>query len=124
MHTTLSWGGHTWHDVDFQRAEYMDGSLAIRATSDEGEGYGPEPLTTVTVSLAQYGEYPNEGCIFVKDYNENEGLGDVLVAEGYLERTDREVVLPHGSIVREYKLVGDWSDWTGTDQGRITGWGH
>lgn len=63
---------------------YGDGAIALRATSLIGE-----PLATLTASIPD--EIPGEGCVFLKDWSENEGIAECLVNSGIVELTGREV---------------------------------
>jgi len=73
--TTWSEGG----EVVFKR--YAQGGTAIVIWEDE------EPVLTATVWL----ETPpaDDDCVWVKDYSENEGTEDALVAAGVVTRTGR-----------------------------------
>lgn len=59
---------------------YVDGSLAIQIVSPEGE-----PLFTATVCIVEYGFTPGKGYVVIKNYSENEGVLDSLVAGGWIE---------------------------------------
>lgn len=48
-----------------------------------------EPWFKATVNIP--GETPADGCAFFKDWEENEGLIDVLVTAGVIELTGRTV---------------------------------
>lgn len=64
----------------------------------EGE---EEPLTPLSVNLSGYGEFPEDGCVFLKDYMEWEGLTDALVEAGFAEVVRKVPIgLSHGYEVR------------------------
>jgi hypothetical protein len=81
----LRFQGHDYEDVTLQWSHYATDPRniipALRLMVDDG--YGPEPLAVATVNLPDVG--PDEGCIFVKDWSENEGLWDALIASGVVE---------------------------------------
>lgn len=80
--------GETFRDARVYRSLYTDGvTPALFINADDGE-----PLCTVTVNLSDSGIFPPPGEIIVKDYSENEGLAEVLVACGLLSLTGREVI--------------------------------
>lgn len=60
---------------------YMDGALAMRIVSPDGE-----PLFTATVCLVEYGYTPPTGYVAIKNYSENEGVMESLIEGGYIER--------------------------------------
>ena len=57
-------------DVYFQLGRYQDGSVAIRVAL----ALTGEPLGVATVCMAQSGEIPAKGNVFIKDWGENEGM--------------------------------------------------
>jgi len=85
--------------IDHLRARYIreDGVHFIHAGcyGDESPAYiieeatTGEQLATVTVSMQGYGVKPDAGCIFVKDYGENEGLAQALVDANVIRLTGR-----------------------------------
>lgn len=88
--------GHTYEGVVLSREQYGDGSLAVTLNDAHDE-----PVATVSAWLP---EQPADGCIWVKNYSENEGVLDALVAEGLLEVTGRQqasgfVVLPEARVL-------------------------
>lgn len=67
---------HSIENPQFFVTRYMeDDSLAL-AVMDEGR-----PLV-LSVNLRDYGPAAPTNCIYVRDYSENEGLADALVAAG------------------------------------------
>lgn len=58
--------------------EYQDGTLAIQIF----EKKTLEPIATASVNL---GVNLEEGLVFIKDYNENEGVLDALLSAGIVE---------------------------------------
>ena len=63
--------------------KYPNGTQAITGTSPVGE-----PLFTATVALD---EKPDEGCVFLKGWSENEGIPEALVKAGVVELTGKTV---------------------------------
>lgn len=98
-------GGKVYKNCTWQVSQYaVDGSMALRAFVDDE--YGPEPLTTASVYIDSADTMP--GCIFVKDYSENEGMLEELVRLGVGVATGRTVQT--GWVeVPELKLIGDWA---------------
>lgn len=71
------------HDVTLHRRTYQDGSPALLLTeADTGLPFG-----TATVFLVH--EAPSEGCVWIKDWAENEGMLASLVEAGVIEVTGR-----------------------------------
>lgn len=71
--------------VDLFLARYgkeENSPVAILAMIDDG--YGPEPFTTYTINLEDYGLVPKPGHVFIKAYNEGEGAVEVLVDQGVI----------------------------------------
>lgn len=73
--------------ADIRIAEYAEGVPALMVIDAE-DG---EHLTTASVNLAGYNEYPAEGNIFIKDWSENEGTLAALVEAGVVSEPVREV---------------------------------
>ena len=73
-----------------QKAEYENGRLALILIGDNNR---QETITVATVNL------PNkpiaDGYVFVKDYSENEGILDALVAGNVVR--DTGITVPMGS---------------------------
>lgn len=63
----------------------VDGNIAIRLDTEEG-GWS-ERLASVTINI--FAEDPAPGCIWVKNWSENEGMLDALTEAGWLEGTGR-----------------------------------
>ena len=78
MNVTLS--GQTYTDVTVRHENYGDGCAALSVYDDHGL------VVTASVHL---GEHPAPGHIWVKDWSENEGILDSLVAAGVIETTGR-----------------------------------
>lgn len=73
---TLKLKYHSIENPQFFVSRYTeDNSLAL-AVMDEGR-----PLI-LSVNLSDYGPAAPTNCIYVRDYSENEGLADALVAAG------------------------------------------
>ncbi len=81
-----------------RKGYYHDGSLALQAYSDAGPAY------TATVCIHTP---PAEGCVWIKDWSENEGVFDALVAAGIIEPTGRIersgfVTVPEGRLLVDF----------------------
>lgn len=74
-------------DVYISLGRYQDKSIAIRLNL----ALTGEPLSVPTVCLAQYGEIPAEGNVFIKDWEENEGILKGLQEAGIVGDVVREV---------------------------------
>jgi hypothetical protein len=70
--------GIEYPDAKIERGQYGDGSIALRLFDAEG------PIATATVWLPTP---PQEGCVWIKDWSENEGMLASLVAAGVVEAT-------------------------------------
>lgn len=82
-----------------RKGVYHDGSLALQAYTPEGE-----PAYTATVCTE---EPPAEGCVWIKDWSENEGVLDALERAGIIQMTGRW--LPCGfAVAFEGKLLVDF----------------
>jgi glutamate 5-kinase len=79
MNVTLM--GTTYEGCRIEHAAYADGSPALIVMQ------GPEQVAVATVRLVH--EAPAEGCVWIKDYAENEGMLASLVAAGVVEATGR-----------------------------------
>ena len=80
---------------------FPDGSIALRIESSFGE-----PLTTATVNLAQYGEHPEEGNVFVYgDYGHHEGVWRALYDAGIVGNALRIIEGPFNSQWYECPLL-------------------
>ncbi len=71
-------------DCEIWKTHYHKGNRVAIFLSDKGE-----PVATCSVNIPEQPLAPDE--VFIKDYSENEGMVDFLVAEGIVERTDRFV---------------------------------
>lgn len=88
-----------WPDVAVLTGRYENDDLAVVLTCEDGE-----PLTRVSVNVPN--EHPAPGCVFIRDYSENAGLADALVAVGVVEPTGRTILLPpYDSRVVEARLL-------------------
>lgn len=56
-----------------------------------------EPLITPTINLVGYGEFPEEGNVFIKDWSENEGILNELIANGIISAPVRQVPAGHAT---------------------------
>ena len=72
--------GTTYDGVTVERAHYQDDSLALSLWDADG------PLAKATVWLDIP---PAEGCVWIKDWAENEGMLASLTAAGVIEPTGR-----------------------------------
>lgn len=83
---TVTLGEREYTDVVLKFGLYDDPENLIPALqlySDEGAGL--EPLATATVNVPDWG--PEDGCIMIKDWSENEGMMASLVDSGVIEDT-------------------------------------
>lgn len=92
--TTYSKGGF----VRF--AEYHDKSPAILIIDDNGQ-----PQIKATVNLEN--ETPDEGCVFLKGWSENDGVPEALVNAGVVELTGRKVRASQWVFALEARLLVD-----------------
>lgn len=99
-------GNHYDGPIDVEVTRYLssDGGLAIVLITRE-DGY-PDLLSKLTINLEGQGETPNPGCVFVKDYSENEGILDAFVKKGWLRVTGRTVRSGYVSVP-EAQVIGD-----------------
>jgi len=86
--------GDREYTVELEKDTYVkDGSLALSLVHRDSEGY-PEHLMRLTV---WHVIKPAEGCVWIKDYSENEGIADWIEANGIAIRTGE--VLPNGFVL-------------------------
>lgn len=76
-------------DCELQRLEYAGGRTAL-VLIDARDG---EPVATVTVNLPDQPLGPNE--VFVKDWNENDGMVAAMERAGVLRNTGQYVRTGH-----------------------------
>lgn len=105
---SITFNGYTYEDVMvYAELRYSaDDSLAITLdTAEDG------PLATATVCLAGYGiEPPREGHAYIKDYAENTGMSNALIAAGLIEFVADFQVGPHASLITEARIKAEaWS---------------
>lgn len=83
--------------------KYTDGTLGLIAQDEDEEGYPNEEH--FSVNLAAYGLTPDDGCVFIKDYSEHEGLAKALegLGLGTIARTFQ--FGPFSSNAHEFKLT-------------------
>ena len=100
--------------IEVDLTNYLDGgrgpdasALAVVLYTHE-DGY-PELLAKVTVNMAGMGSFPAQGCVFVKDYSENEGMLKAFVDKGWMQSTGR-TVKSGWSTVTEAKLTGELAE--------------
>lgn len=74
--------GTVYKDATLHVGQYAYGGMAITLTEDDGA-----PLATATVFMKD--DPPAQGCVWIKDWSENEGMLDSLVAAGVVEATGR-----------------------------------
>lgn len=67
--------------VDVLLTEYADGTPALQVRPHDF----PVP-ETISINLSGYGMHPHDGCVFVKDYSEHQGMADGLEAAGVATR--------------------------------------
>ncbi|QGZ16747.1 hypothetical protein PBI_DEWDROP_100 [Microbacterium phage Dewdrop] len=96
--------------IEVQLTSYLDanaGSPAIVLITHE-EGF-PDLLSKVTLNMAGTGSFPAEGCVFVKDYSEGEGMLQAFVDKGWMQPTGR-TVRSGWVTVPEAKLIGELAE--------------
>lgn len=74
-------------------ATYGDHSTALVAEATDEDGFPNRE--TLSVNLSAYAMTPPEGCVFVRDYSEHEGLVDALVEAGVASLVERITFGPH-----------------------------
>jgi hypothetical protein len=95
----LDFCGTVWKNVEYVLIAYAQGQPGVELVLEDGE-----VLTRVSVNLEAYELVPADGCIFIKDYSENEGLATALAKAGVVELTDRlYIVGPYSVPIREAK---------------------
>lgn len=73
---------------------YKSGEICIEITEDDGG------IFVATVPLVRrYGQHPGERCVWLKGYNENEGLPEALVRAGVVKLTGTTFWLAYGEAV-------------------------
>lgn len=111
----ITLGGATarrvYEGVTLRWATYLEtiGGVAVPVLQlYTDEGYGPELLATATVYLE--GIAPEPGCIIVKNYSENEGMYESLVAALVIEPTDElHTVGPWDAQCREGRVLSPYA---------------
>ena len=93
----ISLHGYTYEGAEVAKEQYRDGSLALTINDPLGDH-----IATVSVWIATA---PAEGCIWVKDYSENQGILAALVEAGVLETTGREQAINHVTLPEARVLV-------------------
>lgn len=84
-----------------ERTSYPDGSPALVFYHG---GYEHEALS---VNLGAYGLVAPQGCIYVRDGSEHEGLPEAMVEAGLGERVGRVAYGPYDSTATIFKLADD-----------------
>ncbi len=83
------------YQVELIQDKYMDGSKALQMVHMTPEGY-PEPFMTIT---KWHEVKPADGCVWVKNYSENEGVADWLETNNIAVRTGN--FIPTGFVILE-----------------------
>lgn len=78
---------------ELNKTTYAAGGATALFLTDLHDG---GPVLTVTANVPGISERLPEGEVLVKNYSENEGVLDVLVEAGYLERTGED--FPSGFV--------------------------
>lgn len=82
---------------------YSNGRAVIRLVGATEEDWG-EPVLTASVNLPEL-DCP-KGEVWIKNYSENEGVKDWLIAEGLIERESEAVHrLYFNTLVTRHKLI-------------------
>ena len=66
-------------------------------------GFTEGPIATCTVALVD--QPPAEGCVWIKDYSENEGMLEMLEKAGVVQRTGRVTVSGYVTIPEAKLLI-------------------
>lgn len=82
----------------FTSRYHTDDVMALAYRTDDGES------GILSVNLAQYGRFPQPGCVFVRGYGEFEGVATALVEAG-LAKIVTSVPIGFGSGY-EIELIG------------------
>lgn len=101
-------GNTLHHGVHVEFSQYIQdpGQTAIVLKGGSGSDYEDELLSVATVYLENSTPRGDE-YVFIKDYSENEGLFDSLIAAGVLEDAHCEV--PTGWVsAREARISDKW----------------
>lgn len=85
--------------VDAEFCAYANGRTAIRLSS-----FSDGPIAVATVNLPDSAPC-GEDEIYVKDYSENEGMSDWLIANGFIERPILGTVNSGYVLIARYKLT-------------------
>ena len=80
--------------LEFGRYQ-ADNSLSLRLC--EVGGFG-EYLATATVCIIAYNYTPPEGHVVIKDYSENEGMLECLIAQGVVEPPTKVLLQPDTGV--------------------------
>lgn len=102
---TIVLGNHPYKDVTVRVEKYADLSgpaVQLYAPDEELDGW-IDQLATVSVNLHPLAPAP--GCIWVKDYSENEGMLDQMEAAGLLARTGRTTTSGYVTVP-EARMIG------------------
>jgi hypothetical protein len=87
-------------DVSVSFSRYGSGELRL----DLEEAESQEPWLTATVAVGAPGAIPKD-CIAVKDYSENEGVANLLIANGLIESTPVASIKSGFVVVKVYRLT-------------------
>ena len=90
---------------------HLDGSIAISLMC-EGE-YGPEPYARCTVQL---NKPARPGCVWIKDYSENEGMVEALQAAGIIRLTPVDAVISGFVTIEQFVLTPTFLEFVHTQE--------
>jgi len=85
------------------KGTYRDGSLAVLFVSTNPDSFSRLPLS---VNLEAYGMIPADGCFFVKNYSEYEGMADAIVEAGIATKVGVFEFGPYDATVTLMRLGG------------------
>lgn len=91
----------------FQAYQQPDAGAAIVFYVTDEEFGNEEPFGVATVNMASYGSPAADGCVWIKDYAENEGMVESLTKAGVIELTGNRV--PTGFVeVHEARVIAPY----------------
>lgn len=91
-------GGHTYPNVEVVFSTYQRGGVAIQLYDEDG------PLGTASVYMD--GNEPSPGCVWIKDWSENEGILESLTKAKVIEPTGRTIQAGY-AVAHEARLLVD-----------------
>lgn len=91
-------------DVIFYFGKYINGAPALRLVSEDGV-----PMMTASVNVWNVehpdGIIPDEDCIIIKDWSENEGIAEALMQIGFIQPPHKYHLTGY-VVATEHKMAG------------------